>query len=99
MQRDTQHSQSEKFWRVKIVSTLEHVKFQHGTTPDVKRSKRHLLARHTRCQWSMDTLEGPRSSLCTQVTYLAVKKWNRSIITGRDIFYKCIIPIIRKEYA
>ena len=43
--------------------------------------------------------KGPRSSLCTQVPCLAVKKWNRSIITESNIFYKCIIPIIRKEYA
>ena len=43
--------------------------------------------------------KGPRSSLCTQVPCLAVKKWNRSIITESNIFHKCIIPIIRKEYA
>ena len=43
--------------------------------------------------------KGPRLSLCTQVPCLAVKKWNRSIITESNIFYKCIIPIIRKEYA
>ena len=36
--------------------------------------------------------KGPRSSLCTQVPYLAVKKWNRSIITESNIFCKCIIP-------
>ena len=42
---------------------------------------------------------GPRSSLCTKVPYLAVKKWNRSIITESNIFCKCIIPIIRKEYT
>ena len=30
--------------------------------------------------------KGPRSSLCTQVPYLAVKKWNRSIITESYIF-------------
>ena len=41
----------------------------------------------------------PRSSLCTQVPCLAVKKWTRSIIIERNIFCKCIIPIIRKEYA
>ena len=45
------------------------------------------------------TYKGPRSSLCTQVPCLAVKKWNRSIITESNIFYKCIIPIIKKEYA
>ena len=27
------------------------------------------------------------------------EKWNRSIITESNIFYECIIPIIRKEYA
>ena len=43
--------------------------------------------------------KGPRSSLCTQVPCLAVKKWNQSIITESNIFCKCIIPIIRKEYA
>ena len=43
--------------------------------------------------------KGPRSSLCTQVPCLEVKKWNRSIITESNIFCKCIIPIIRKEYA
>ena len=40
--------------------------------------------------------KGPRSSLCTQVPYLAVQKWNRSIINESNIFCKCIIPIIRK---
>ena len=44
-------------------------------------------------------MEGPRSSLCTQVPCLAMKKCNRSIITESNIFCKCIIPIIRKEYA
>ena len=31
-------------------------------------------------------LKGPRSSLCTQVPCLAVKKWNRNIITESNIF-------------
>ena len=44
-------------------------------------------------------IKGPRSFLCTQVPCLAVKKWNRSIITESNIFCKYIIPIIRKEYA
>ena len=30
--------------------------------------------------------KGPRSSLCTKVPCLAVKKWNRSIITESNIF-------------
>ena len=43
--------------------------------------------------------KGPRSFLCTQVPFVVVKKWNRSIITESNIFCKCILAIIRKEYA
>ena len=47
----------------------------------------------------LKSIKGPRSYLCTQVPYSAVKNWNRSIITESNIFCKCIIPFIRKEYA
>ena len=33
-----------------------------------------------------EKLKGPRSYLCTQVPCIAVKKWNRSIITECNIF-------------
>ena len=43
--------------------------------------------------------KGPRFYLCTQVPFVAVNKWNRSILTESNIFCKYIISIIRKEYA
>ena len=41
-------------------------------------------------------IKGPQFYLCTQVSYVAVKKWNRSILTEINTFCKYIIPIIRK---
>ena len=34
-----------------------------------------------------ETRKGPRFYLCTQVPYVAVKNWNRSILTGSNIFF------------
>ena len=80
--------------------------YERDFMSDLQKSKRFDLidmfndtSRYLDDIFTIDNPEGPRSSLCTQVPCLAVKKWNRSIITESNIFYKCIIPIIRKEYA
>ena len=41
--------------------------------------------------------KGPRSSLCTQVPCLAVKKWNRSIITESNIFINASYQLSEKN--
>ena len=41
---------------VSVVSTKEHMQIPNGTGPGVRRSKRPLLACHTRCICSMETL-------------------------------------------
>ena len=38
-----------------MVSTLEQMQFQYGTGPGVRRNKRPLLSRRTRCKCLMDT--------------------------------------------
>ena len=40
---------------VSVVSTKEHLQIPNGTGPGVRRSRRSLLACHTRCKCSMET--------------------------------------------
>ena len=45
----------------------------------------------------MFVYKGPRSSLCTQVPCLEVKKWNRSILTESNIFVNALYQLSEKN--
>ena len=73
------------------------------TTSTIRRNFNQLRNINT-ARWESRNIttqlgKGPWSYLCTQVHCLAVKKWNRSILTESNIFCKCITLIIRREYA
>ena len=58
-----------------MVSTLEQLQVQNGTGPGVRRSKRPLLASHTRCRCHMET---SRNKVVTSKTVIRSSSATRS---------------------